>query len=126
MLLQFCMIICPVSHICDGQKTCFPTMLQTSFFAQEIISLKLSKTLNFRKMRQFLNRAVINGLKDGAVLKIQLFLRSRGQRATRTSSYNFFSFIILQSRGQRTTRTSSYNSFSFIISRSSSYNSFSC
>ena len=56
------MIICPVSHICDGQKTCFPTMLQTSFLAQEIISLKLSKTQNFRKMRQFLNRAVINGL----------------------------------------------------------------
>ena len=51
-----------VSHICDGQKTCFPTMLQTSFFAHEIISLKLSKTQDFRKMRQFLNRAIINGL----------------------------------------------------------------
>ena len=60
--MKLWMIVCPVSHICDGQKTYFPTMLQTSFFAQEIISLKLSKTQNFRKMRQFLNRAVINGL----------------------------------------------------------------
>ena len=62
MLLQLCMLICPVSHICDGQKMCFRTMLQTSFFAHEIISIKLSKTQNFRKMRHFLNRAVINGL----------------------------------------------------------------
>ena len=37
-------------------------MLQTSFFAHEIISLKLSKTQNLRKIRQFLNRAVINEL----------------------------------------------------------------
>ena len=42
---------------------CFPTMLQISFFANQIISLKLSKTQNFRKIRQFLNRKVINGLK---------------------------------------------------------------
>ena len=62
MLAQLCMLLCPVSHICDGQKTCFPTMLQTLFFAHEIESLKLSKTQNFRKMRQFLNRALINGL----------------------------------------------------------------
>ena len=67
MLLELCMLICPVSHICDGQKTCFPTMLQTSFFAHEIINLKLSKTQNFRKMRQFLNRAVINGLKQNCI-----------------------------------------------------------
>ena len=64
MLLQLCMLICPVLHICDGQKTCFPTMLPTSFFAHGIISLKLSKTKNFRKMRQFLNRAVINGIRS--------------------------------------------------------------
>ena len=64
MLLQLSMLICPVSHTCDGQKTCFPTMLQSSFFAHEIISLKLTKTQNSRKMRQFLNRAVINGLKE--------------------------------------------------------------
>ena len=31
-------------------------------FAHEIISLKISKTQNFRKTRHFLNRAVINGL----------------------------------------------------------------
>ena len=62
MLLQLCMLICPVSHICDGQKTCFPTMLQTSFFAHEIISLKLYKTQDFRKMRLSLNRVAINGL----------------------------------------------------------------
>ena len=48
--------------LCGGQKTCFPTMLQTLFLAHEIISLKLSKTQNFRKMRQFLNRAVFEGL----------------------------------------------------------------
>ena len=32
-------------------------------FANKITSLKLSKTQNFRKIRQFLNRKVINGLK---------------------------------------------------------------
>ena len=48
-------------------------MLQTSFFAHEILSLKLSKAQNFRKMRQFLNRAVINELTLAKILILVLF-----------------------------------------------------
>ena len=58
------MLLCPVSHICDGQKTCFSTIVLTSFFAHEITDNKpkVIQNTKFQTMRQFLNRAVINGL----------------------------------------------------------------
>ena len=56
------MLICPVSHICDGQKKSVLHTLQTWFFVYEMIGQNTPTVQNFRKIGQFLNRAVINRL----------------------------------------------------------------
>ena len=59
----YCSFVCYVQFTYMWRSENVLSNNATDFvFAHEIISLKISKTQNFRKTRHFLNRAVINGL----------------------------------------------------------------
>ena len=52
------MLICPVSHICDGKKKSLPHVLRTSFLAHKISTLKIANVQKFRNIQQLLGRGL--------------------------------------------------------------------